>query len=448
MGNGGFTVVIGNPPWGAEFTDDELKYLRLSNKDIIVRMIDSFMYFVNQSSKRLRKSGYFGMILPDVILYQTDNEKLRDYLLSEFSINYIFNMGDVFEKVSRPASILIFKKIKPRNPSIKVTDLTEITKAEKALFINKRSILESVKQNSLKKIPKVLFVTSQLARYTLWSKVNDVPNKPLAEFVDGDGIQRGVSPDLKAAFLVDLKTANRFKLEKDKLKKVLTGGIHVKRYFIEHPDLLLVYTTRSDDFSRWPQIRSYIDQFKDQITCREVKQNKHPLYALHRPRKEHLFLKDNKIMGVITGDRIIVAPDDSQTYATDGLYLFGLDDSIDQHYLMGILNSSLFVFVYRLLAIEKGRVLPQVKPTILSNLPIRTINFKKKTEKSNHDQIVKLVKSIIQLRTKLSEAKTPHIRTNLQRQFAITDKMIDQAVYDLYNLSKDEILIVESETAN
>jgi hypothetical protein len=51
MRKGGFDCVIGNPPWGAEFTEKELQYLREKNKQIIVRMIDSFMYFVYQTRK-------------------------------------------------------------------------------------------------------------------------------------------------------------------------------------------------------------------------------------------------------------------------------------------------------------------------------------------------------------------------------------------------------------
>ena len=64
------------------------------------------------------------------------------------------------------------------------------------------------------------------------------------------------------------------------------GGVHVKRYFIKYPDLNLIYTKKKDDFKKIPNICSYIDNFKDRITCREVKQKKHSLYALHRPRTE------------------------------------------------------------------------------------------------------------------------------------------------------------------
>ena len=75
IAHGGFNCVIGNPPWGANFSEMELEYLRETYSEIIVRMIDSFMYFVSTSFRILREEGYFGMILPDVFLYQNDCEK-------------------------------------------------------------------------------------------------------------------------------------------------------------------------------------------------------------------------------------------------------------------------------------------------------------------------------------------------------------------------------------
>jgi hypothetical protein len=42
---------------------------------------------------------------------------------------------------------------------------------------------------------------------------------------------------------------------------------------------------------------------------------------LHRPRNQEIFIKPEKIIGVITGDKIIVALDNNQIFPTDGLYL-------------------------------------------------------------------------------------------------------------------------------
>jgi type I restriction-modification system DNA methylase subunit len=64
----GFDAIIGNPPWGAEFDERELNYHRTKNQEVIVRMIDSFMYFTYQFLKKISpKTGRFGMILPDVV---------------------------------------------------------------------------------------------------------------------------------------------------------------------------------------------------------------------------------------------------------------------------------------------------------------------------------------------------------------------------------------------
>ncbi|MBU1209616.1 MAG: N-6 DNA methylase [Proteobacteria bacterium] len=440
---GGFDCVIGNPPWGADFSDHELEYLRNNNQEIIVRMIDSFMYFVYQGCKKVKPGGRFGMILPDVILYQNDNEKLREFIMKNFKIDKLLNMGNVFEKVTRPASIIILEKGHYLKHKIEVADISDISKTDKPAAIIDRSHFESILQEDIFKIPGQLFITANPTRYAIWRKIENIPYKLLQDLVDKDGIQRGVSPDLKKAFIVDSKTIREWGLEKNKLRRVLTGGKQVKRYFIDHQELWLIYTTSDDNFRELPNIRTYIDQFKIDITCREVREKKHPIYSLHRPRKEEIFLKKKKILGVITEDEIIVALDEAQTFVTDGLYLFGVREFVNINYLMAVLNSKLFVFIYRLLALEEGRVLAQVKPTILNQLPIRTINPSNLIEKGKHDRIVALVDVMAELQENYYSAKTGDKKIAIERQIGATDHQINQLIYELYDLSEEEIKIVE-----
>jgi hypothetical protein len=61
-----------------------------------------------------------------------------------------------------------------------------------------------------------------------------------------------------------------------------------------------------------------------------------------------------------------------------------------------------------------------------------------------HDRIVSLVERMLALHKQLAAAKTAHAKTNLQRQIDATDTQIDKLVYDLYDLSADEIKIVEA----
>jgi type I restriction-modification system DNA methylase subunit len=439
----GFDVVLGNPPWGAHLSEDELEYLRQKNREIIVRMIDSFMYFVFKGMKLLKPKGRFGMILPDVVLYQSDCEKLRAYILAHSQVSSVLNMGDVFEKVTRPASILVFETGEPGTQNISVAGFTKIPKFLKPEALADKSLYDQVSQNEIRRLPRNIFITSDVGNYRIWAQAISVNQRPLKEFVDADGIQRGVSPDYKDAFVVDSKTKRAAKLEKDHLRRVLTGGKQVKRYFIEHPDLWLIYTSGDDDFSTLPGIRHYIDKFKSDITCKEVKQHKHSRYALHRARNPVIFTKPSKIVGVITEDEIIVAIDRAQTFVTDGLYVFGVREEVDSRYIVALLNSTLFIFLYRLLALEEGRVLAQVKPTLVEEMPIRVINSNIRTEREAHARLVQLVEQLETLYGRLREPSSTRESETLQRQIDHNRSEIDTIVFELYNLSPDDVSLVQ-----
>ena len=443
---GGFDAIVGNPPWGADFSEVQLAYLRRSNSEIIVRMIDSFMYFVYQAFGKLGDRGMFGMIVPDVLLYQLDNRKLREFILSNSKIDRMINVGDVFEKVVRPTAILIAEKhvsVGNFENKIKIADFSHLKKEVKADILANFTDYGEVAQSDLLEINGSLFVTKDPEKYKLLQKLSERQTKHLIDFVDEDGIQRGVSPDLKKAFLVSKETAIECELESEKLRNVLTGGRQVRRYHIEYPDLLLIYTANGDNFNLIPKICDYVDQFRGEITCKEVLQKKHSIYALHRARKESIFNKREKILGVITEDEIIVSLDTNQTFATDGLYLFGITGEVSSKYLMGLLNSRLFVFIYRLLSSETGRTLAQVKPTLLNQLPIRTIDFNNPAEKAMHDRTVELVEKMIEAKKSFSRARTDSDRTFYERLCTSLDNQIDDLVYQLYDITPDERKIIE-----
>jgi hypothetical protein len=353
-------------------------------------------------------------------------------------------MGDVFEKVVRPASILTFDRGKLKNNQILVQDLTSFSKAEKMTKVFEIDGYENLLQDNINDIPTSLFITKNISHYKILARILSSCQNRLKDYMDQDGIQRGVSPDLKEAFIVDSNQIREYRLESAYLRKVLTGGKQVRRYHIDYPDLWLIYTNRNENFQNIPNICRYIDKFRSEITCREVIEGKHPLYALHRPREEKIFLKSRKLLGVITQDRIIVALDDSQFFATDGLYLLSLRENLNYYYFLAILNSKLFVFLYRLLTLEKGRVLAQVKPTILKKLPIKSIDFSNKIESDSHDRLVSLVEQMMSLHNRLKAVNSPNEKKVIQKQIEITDHQIDQLVYQLYELTDAEIAIVEN----
>ena len=377
-------------------------------------------------------------MIPDVFLYQEDNRKLREYLLTNTWFRFVLNMGDVFQKVTRPACVIVFQNSSVERREIQVANLCRVPKVEKPLAVASLKY-EMLSQRAALDLPASILPTADTGHYDLWSKVARVDHASLGELIDADGIQRGVSPDLKEAFLVDSATVKKAKLESSHLRGVLTGGKQVHRYHIDYPDLFVIYTLSEDNFAELPNIRYFIDGFRDSITCKEVKQKKHSIYALHRARNRRIFEKPSKFVGVITEDRIAVATDSFRTYTTDGLYVFGAKNGVDHDFLLGVLNSRLFVFLYRLLALESGRVLAQVKPTVIARLPIAIDTNGEVTAK-----IARLSQKIVSLKATLGRARTDQERTVRERHVEATDRQIDILVYDLYGLTEGEIAIVES----
>jgi hypothetical protein len=89
-----------------------------------------------------------------------------------------------------------------------------------------------------------------------------------------------------------------------------------------------------------------------------------------------------------------------------------------------------------------NKVFAEIKVIYVERLPIRTVNFSYPADKARHDRIVELVEHMLALHKQLVGAKTPTDKTTIKRQINVTDHQIDQLVYELYGLTKEEIKIV------
>ena len=83
------------------------------------------------------------------------------------------------------------------------------------------------------------------------------------------------------------------------------------------------------------------------------------------------------------------------------------------------------------------------KIAYVKKLPIRTIDFDNPDDKAKHDKMINHVDKMLDLHKKLPAAKVPAEKTRIQRQINSTEKQIDNLVYDLYNLTEEEIKIIE-----
>ena len=81
----------------------------------------------------------------------------------------------------------------------------------------------------------------------------------------------------------------------------------------------------------------------------------------------------------------------------------------------------------------------------LENAPIRIINFSDSTDREQYDAMVAMVSKMQDLKKRKAETKISQDQTLLERQIEALDEQINQLVYRLYGLTKEEIKIVEAQ---
>ncbi|MFQ6613627.1 MAG: TaqI-like C-terminal specificity domain-containing protein, partial [Fidelibacterota bacterium] len=134
--------------------------------------------------------------------------------------------------------------------------------------------------------------------------------------------------------------------------------------------------------------------------------------------------------------------DEAKLYGDTTVYIIPSDSK----YLLGVLNSKLWTFIFSKISSEIRGGYYRWKRQYMSPLPIRPINFNNPADKSRHDKMGKLVDRMLDLHNQLAKANAPHDREVLRRQIDATDKQIDRLVYELYGLTEEEIGIVEGRT--
>jgi hypothetical protein len=264
----------------------------------------------------------------------------------------------------------------------------------------------------------------------------------LKQFVSGV-IQRGVSPDVVAAHVVSKSEAKRLKLETDLLRPSVSGT-QIKRYRDWKSDRFIIYTSRETEIKKFPRALKFLEQFRSKKTCKEVEDGKHPWWALHRPRDPQIFASP-KFIGLTTSKTIELIHDPTASlFVTDAMYVFCLVPGVDPLAFMAIMQSKLFLFLYRVSNQGESRVIPQVKASKLDPLPFPRCD----RPHALLDKLQGHCQTMFVLNRQLAAARTPQEKTVLDRQIADTDIQIDRLVYDLYGLTEDEIKIVEGAAKN
>lgn len=105
-----FDYIIGNPPWGYEFSKEEKALYNKLYTTACAKTVESYDLFTEKSLSFLNIGGRLSFVLPEAALTVNIHKNLRQIIISECNITYLAYLGDVFNKVSCPCVILQLMK--------------------------------------------------------------------------------------------------------------------------------------------------------------------------------------------------------------------------------------------------------------------------------------------------------------------------------------------------
>ena len=459
-GDGGFDAVIGNPPYVRQESLSAFKDYFTTHYEAFDAVADLYTCFMEQGVKLLRQGGRFSFIVSSSFLRATYGESLRRVLKKHGAVLRILDFGGlpVFEnaKDTYVCIPLIAKTKQParvevsRIPSLKIRDLDNYATANHYTIPHQRLSQEAWALKS----------DEEAAVFEKAMKVG----KPLGEYV-GRKMFYGVKTGLNEAFEItepQRAAILQGRQESEALIKPFLGGQDIRRYQIKDEGRHMIVIP-----SGWTRTVMKADKSAGQFSEREAWgwfSRQHPTIAKHlepfgeacrkrqdqgeywwelRPCDYYEYFNRPKIIfpDICKGPRFFL--DRSGLYLANTAYCLGMDDP----YLLGVLNSRLFWFAISNISIPFGIRAGQYRYRLIyqymEKVPIRVINPHNKADKTTHEKIISHVEHMLDLRKGLAEATNPNDKTRLQPQIDTTDRQIDRLVYELYELTDEEIAIVE-----
>lgn len=413
--SGGFDVIVGNPPYGITFSDSDKKYIK--EKYISASgNYDSYHYFIEKSIKLLKDGGFLGFITPDTWLTNVYTEKLRNLILESCKILQIVRLPqNVFSEANVDTCIIVLQK-KSRskeNNSINVLKLEKDSSLSN-LVVKKFDEHFTIKQNIWSNDKRHLFnINVSPKNFNLINKIKE-KSVNLGDITE---MRRGVFCYRKSSLIKEYGVSKGTEILQKRLwhsdKKV---GLEYKKELLGSDIGRYVLDWKNKKWFRYGKfIASYVEpRFFDD-----------GYIAVQRIRNPKL---KNRLIATII-------PKGQEYYASSGLTTMIISNrDFDEKYILGILNSKLMNWYYRQFFQDVN-----IKPEDMRDLPIKLAS------KNQINEIVDCVAKIIALNKSLLELsgkKTEEARLT-EEQITKIDGKIDELVYKIYEITAEEMKIIE-----
>ncbi|MFA5252059.1 MAG: N-6 DNA methylase [Phycisphaerae bacterium] len=408
---GGFDAVIGNPPYGAEFPDATWEYLK-SHFETYVWRGESYLLFVEKAISLLNQGGQFGYIIPDTYLNLGFTKPLRNLLLRQTKLTEVVLLPvKVFVGATVDTTLLFTKKTK-------LSKTYHQSDVSVKIFCKKRPVnaiaepeREFLVSTDIWHKHDAFLVQSDSPEVAIMTKASS-HNQRLSEYAEifyGIKVyQVGKGSPPQSEKIRDTKPFTS-DTQKDKSFFPMFDGKHIRRYGL---------FWNCDNWIKYG-------------------------HWLAEPRESEKYEGEKLLIRKIVGNTLIATYFPKTSYCNTLVYVLKLKDHIrlSYFYLLGILASRFIGWYFRKkFQISDNDTFPQIMIRDILQFPIPHI------DKAKHDKMVSLVDEMLELHKKISGIKNPDEKTRIQRQIDSTDEQIDKLVYELYELTDEEIAIVEGAT--
>ncbi len=449
----GFDCIIGNPPYIRQEQIKDIKpLLQKQYPDFYNSTADIYTYFFALSYHLLREKGFNAFITSNKYARAKYGTKLRELLLKKTTIvSYMeLNALKVFESAAVDTSIMSFiKQDPPKESDFKYYEPTPNDKNDL-----KSAPFLSMKQNALS---TESFIFANATLLDLRDKMESV-GTPLKDW--DIQINYGIKTGANEAFIITTekreeilnacKTQEERKRTEALIKPILRGK-DIKRYSYEWADLWVIFIPwhfpntnnpknmeeNEQDFSiHYPIIYDHLLSHKDKLLKRNKDETgkRYEWYCLQRWAANYYqeFEKEKIVYGEIVQEPRFYLDNrecelgyfyaEATSFILTGEHL---------RYLLGMLHSKLITFAFKTFYAggglgESGY---RYKKAFIERLPIPKITPQ---NQELADKITDGAKQILALKEKDPKANTQKL-----------EKEIDALVYQLYNLTDEEIKIIE-----
>ena len=441
MEEGGFDAIVGNPPYVRiqGFPREQIKYFS-EHFRVAQGNFDLYVNFVERGYDLLKTSGRLGLIVPNKFFKTDYGIGLRGFISKQKALSEIVDFGanQVFEVTTYTCLLFLSKD---QNTNFRYTLTRPDAEAlAKPVFISKSGeslseeawifiggVATGIREKLLKSSVPLLELPAQM-------------NRGSSTGNDDVFVVSGSSPDLEEGILrtpIFASDFGRYSFQPSGKWQIIFP------YVLERRGYRLY--TEEELKERFPKAFKYLHSHKKTLQKRKQYQEWFG-YSAARSLAMH---DDAQILVPLLADHGIFALVDEESRGKTCLMAGGgfsitveRSSAVSAKYLLGLLNSRLlFWSLEQASNLFRGGWITCTKQ-YFGELPIHTVDSKK--DKAKQKEVERLVDQILTTQEQLTSAQSDRDLEYYRRKHLQIDRQIDQVVYDLYELSAEQIAAVET----